>query len=85
MNKRAVRLKLALLRHMIVSDDNGLASCEDDLFADCHKVVIPAAGVHEVKAVLVDLQMDNRAIQVAGDVVRFTPTARGRAYVMENG
>ena len=85
MNKRRIRLKLALLRHMIVADDNGLASCEDDLFSDCHGVVAPAAGVHEVKDVLVELQKDNRCIQVAGDVVRFTPTARGRAYVTENG
>jgi hypothetical protein len=85
MNNRRLRLKLTLCRHMIASDDAGLASCEDDLFNDCRGAVAPAAGVHEIEALLVELQQENRAIQIAGDVVRFAPTARGRAFVVENG
>jgi hypothetical protein len=82
---RKLRLKLALLRHMMTMDDHNLASSEDLLFSDCHAVVAPAAGVHEVQSLLVELEKENRAIRIVGDVVRFTPTARGRAFVSENG
>jgi hypothetical protein len=82
---RKLRLKLALLRHMIQTDDAGQASAEDILYNDCYRVVAPSAGVHEVQGLLVELEQDNRCIRVAGDVVRFSPTARARAFVAENG
>lgn len=82
---RKLRLKLALVRHMMATDDHNMASAEDSLYADCHAVVAPAAGVHEIQSALVDLEQENRAIRIVGDVVRFTPTARGRAFVSENG
>lgn len=82
---RKLRLKLALLRHMIQTDDAGQCSAEDILFNDCHRVVAPAAGVHEIQGVLVELEQENRCIRVVGDVVRFGPTARGRAFVAAEG
>lgn len=84
MNRRLLKLKLNLCRHMIASDDAGVASDEDALFNDCYTTVLPPAGVHEVKKLLLELQQENRAIMCSTEPVRFSPTARARAFVAEN-
>lgn len=81
---RHIRLKLAALRHIITSDDALLSSAEDVLINDIRDAVSPAAGVFEIAQILRELESDRRIVRVVSDVVRYTPTVRGRAFAMEN-
>lgn len=85
MNRRKLLLKVRLCRQLIACDDAGDPPRDEDaIFDDVYRTVTPAAGVHEVKDALLELEKENRVIRIVGDVVRFSSTARARAFVAEN-
>lgn len=82
MNRKR-QIRLALLRLIVQTDEQGFAAAEDILFRDL-RGIHPAPGVGEVSLILTEMDVAKQIVTVPDeDTRRFAPTAAGRALLLK--